>query len=238
MLMRIGLIAALVLGAAAPAAAVPAKIIILRHGEKQDAFALCDVGVQRSLALSAQYLGKGAKKSLFASGESPAAFFTITLHTLELASPAAQTWNLPLVDYSAVPIKKSPLGDSEVVLNARTQQAAADVLTNPLYNGKTVVLVWEHKHIANKKLEEAYPNDKVTLRQLLGLDQISGNPVPDKWEGDNYDYFWIVTYGNAGSPVPTAFTTRIQHFDYPYDGVPHNEWGKPEDLPKGSGCKS
>ena len=236
MLMRLGLVAALVLGTVAPAVAVPAKIIILRHGEKQDAFALCSVGVQRSLALSTQYLGKGAKDSLFASGETPAAFLVITLHTLELASPAAQTWNAPLVDYSAVPIKDNPLGDSEIVLNTRTQQAAADVLTNPLYKGKTVVLVREHKHIANKKLEKAYPNEKVTLRQLLGLDKISGDPVPDKWEGDNYDYFWIVTYGNAGSAVPTAFTTQKQHFDKPYDGVPHNDWGKPATLPKD--CKS
>ena len=197
MLMRIGLIATLVLGAVAPAAAVPAKIIILRHGEKQDAFALCDVGVQRSLALSAQYLGKGAKKSLFASGEAPAAFFTITLHTLELASPAAQTWNLPLVDYSAVPIKKNPLGNSEAVLNLRTQQAAADVLNNPLYNGKTVLLVWEHKHIANKKLEEAYPNDKVTLRQLLGSTSSDPGPIP---EGDNYNYLFLERdHGAAGS---------------------------------------
>jgi hypothetical protein len=234
MLMRVLLAISLVLGVAAPAAALPAKIIILRHGEKQDAFALCDVGVQRSLALSVQYLGKGAKDSLFASGETPAAFFVITLHTLELASPAAQTWAAPLIDYSAVPIKNNPLGDSEAVLNVRTQQAAADVLTNPLYNGKTVVLVWEHKHIASKKLEKAYPGQQVTLRQLLGLDKLAGNPVPDKWEGDNYDYFWIVTYGN--SPVPTGFTAQKQHFDKPYDGVPHNDWGKPATLP--SDCKS
>lgn len=238
MLTRLAFIAALVFGFSAPAYAVPARIIILRHGEKQDGFQLCGVGVQRSLALAAQYLGKGATDSLFASGETPAAFFSITLHTLELASPAAQSWSLPQTLYSAVPIAgNSTYGDSEVVLNARTQQAAADVLTNPAWNGKTVVLVWEHKHIANKKLEKAYPGQKVTLRQLLGLDQL-GSQVPDKWEGDNYDYFWSVTYGNPGSPVPTAFTSTKQNFDKPYDAVPHNDWGTPETLPKNSGCKS
>ena len=46
---------------ASSAGATPAQIVILRHGEKQDAYRLCDVGVQRSLALAAQYLGKGAK---------------------------------------------------------------------------------------------------------------------------------------------------------------------------------
>ncbi len=237
MLMRSVLIGSLLLGACTPALAVPAEIIILRHGEKQDGFALCSVGVQRSLALATQYLGKGAKDSLFASGTAPAAFFSITLHTLELASPAAQTWSLPQTLYSAVPIPNNPLGDSEAVLNARTQAAAADVLTNPAWNGKIVVLVWEHKHIANKKLEAAYPGQKVTLRQLLALDAL-GAQVPDTWKGDNYDYFWTVTYGNAGSPVPTAFTASKQHFDAPYDAVPHNDWDTPETLPKNSGCKS
>ncbi|MEI9996471.1 MAG: hypothetical protein WDM91_17880 [Rhizomicrobium sp.] len=238
MLSRVLLAFSLLVASGIGAAAVPARIIILRHGEKQDGFALCSVGVQRSLALSTQYLGKGAADSLFASGETPAAFVTITLHTLELASPAAQTWSLPQSLYSAVPISGSPLGDSTAVLNMRTQEAVADVLTNPLYNGKTVVMIWEHKHIANKKLEAAYPGQKITLRQLLGLDAL-GSQVPDTWKGDNYDYFWIVTYGTAGSPVPTAFTAQKQHFTASaYAAVPHNDWGKKEKLPANSGCKS
>ena len=238
MFTRLAFIAALTVGFTAPAFAVPARIIILRHGEKQNGFALCSVGVQRSLALAAQYLGRGAKASLFASGETPAAFFSITLHTLEFASPAAQSWSLPQTLYSAVPIAgNSTYGDGVVVLNARTQQAAADVLTNPAWNGKTVVLVWEHKHIANKTLEAAYPGQKVTLRQLLNLDQL-GSQVPDTWEGDNYDYFWTVTYGTAGSSVPTAFTSTKQNFAAPFAAVPHNDWGKKENLPSKSGCKS
>jgi hypothetical protein len=62
----------------APAAhAAPQQIIILRHGEKQDAYRLC--GVQRSLALATQYLGKGAKDSLFPRGRAPDGFIAITL---------------------------------------------------------------------------------------------------------------------------------------------------------------
>ena len=169
---RLLLTATFLLALCSQALALPAKIIILRHGEKQDSFELCSVGVQRSLALATQYLGKGAKDSLFASDETPAAFFSITLHTLELVSPSAQSWNAPTIMYSAVPIKNSAYGDSEDVLNARTQQAANDVLTNPAWNGKTVVMVWEHKHIANKKLEKPGSGKKVTLRELLNLDQL------------------------------------------------------------------
>jgi hypothetical protein len=236
MLTRLALAAALVAGVCSPVAAVPAKIIILRHSEKLNGFALCTVGVQRSLALAAQYLGKGATDSLFASGETPAAFFSITLHTLELASPAAQSWSLPQQLYSAVPIKgNTTYGDGVAVLNARTQEAVADVLNNPAWNGKTVVLVWEHKHIANKTLEAAYPGEKVTLRQLLGLDQLA-SPPPDTWKGDNYDYFWVVTYN--GTTTPTGLTIIKQHFGKPYDAVPHNDWGKKEKLAKKSGCGS
>ena len=53
------------------ALAAPARIILLRHGEKQNAWALCPVGVERSQALRAQYLGKHAQNSLFRPGETP-----------------------------------------------------------------------------------------------------------------------------------------------------------------------
>jgi hypothetical protein len=76
----------------APAFATPARIIILRHGEKAGAWKLCGVGQARADALAATYLGRNAAKSLFAAGEEPAAFLAITLHTLELAAPAAATW--------------------------------------------------------------------------------------------------------------------------------------------------
>jgi hypothetical protein len=48
-----------VLGAEA-AQAHPARIVILRHGEKKNGSELCSVGQLRAQALSDQYLGKGA----------------------------------------------------------------------------------------------------------------------------------------------------------------------------------
>ena len=50
----------LTVGIAPDAVAEPARIIILRHGEKADPYRLCDVGMQRSLALTSRYLGRGA----------------------------------------------------------------------------------------------------------------------------------------------------------------------------------
>ncbi len=213
------------------AVAEPARIIILRHGEKADAYRLCDIGVQRSRALAARYLGRGSDASLFATGGGPDAFFAITLHTLELISPAATTWRKPVITYSVLPQRGQSAADATRVLNERTQEAVADVMAN--WNGKTVVMVWEHHHIADEKLEQSFPDQKVTLRQLLSLDAIS--TVPKTWPGSNYDYFWIVDYG-AGSDRPPRFEMSKQSFAPPYQMVPSNDWGAASTLPKG--CKS
>ena len=105
MKIRIILAALLLAACAQTALAAPARIIILRHGEKADKWKLCEIGRQRADALALNYLGKGAAKSLFTEGNDPAFFFAITLHTLELASPAAASWSKPLILYSVVPEK-------------------------------------------------------------------------------------------------------------------------------------
>jgi hypothetical protein len=89
----------------AAAFAAPSRIIILRHGEKEGAWKLCGVGQARADALAATYLGRNAAQSLFAAGEEPAAFLAITLHTLELAAPAAATWDLPVTMFPVLPLK-------------------------------------------------------------------------------------------------------------------------------------
>jgi hypothetical protein len=236
----LGLLSTMLLGLPiSPVAyAVPKQIIILRHGEKADGYKLCPVGQQRSLALQANYLGKGAASSLFPIGSGPDAILAITLHTLELASPSAQSWSLPMQLYSVVPLPDMSKNDETLQLNLRTQQAAQDVLNNPNWNGKTIVMVWEHDHIAKKKLEKEFPNQKITLRQLLNLDQLPASmKVPESWEGDNYDYFWIIDYGTPNSTVPTGFSMQKQTFPKPYQHVPDNDWGKPEKLPQGNGCR-
>lgn len=215
------------------AAAAPSQIIVLRHGEKQDAYRLCEVGVQRSLALAAQYLGKGARDSLFAKGRSPDAFIAITLHTLELVSPAAQSWGKPVILYSALPMHGQTDAQATATLNQRTQEAARDVMTGAQWQGKTVVMVWEHHHIADRRLEREYPSEKVTLRQLLNLDMPS---VPETWHGSNFDYLWIVDYAKGGSR-PTRFQARKQMFAAPFEAVPSNDWGTPPSYPANSKCE-
>ena len=125
--------------------AAPARVIILRHGEKATSYKLCGIGQKRADALANTYLGRGTAKSLFADGEAPAAILAITLHTLELAAPSAASWGEPLTLYSALPDKGADDDERAEALNRRTQEAAHDVMTDPRYAGKTVVMVWEHK---------------------------------------------------------------------------------------------
>ncbi|MBN8953400.1 MULTISPECIES: hypothetical protein [unclassified Rhizobium] len=214
------------------AIAQPAQIIIARHAEKLDPYALCDMGVQRSQALAQQYLGRGASQSLFGT-KGPDAILAIGLHPIETSTPAAQSWGMPVIAYTALPVKGEKGRAATVIENLRTQQAARDVLSEPLYDSKTVLMVWEHDHIAKAKLEREFPGEKVTLRQLLHLDQIAG--VPDTWPDATYDYFWIIDYA-PGNPVPVKFRMERQVFAPPFDSLPTNDWGEAEPNHITAGC--
>jgi hypothetical protein len=228
------LLATILLGACvASALAAPARLIILRHGEKADDWKLCSVGAQRAEALAQNYLGRGAAKSLFEAGEEPAALYAITLHTLELLSPAAATWKRPIVLYSAMPeaTKKA----FTRTLNRQTREAVQDLLADPALAGKTVVLAWEHRHIANAELEAKFAGEKVTLRQLLKLDSLPD--VPATWPDENFDYFWIVEFP-ANSSEPSKFSMLKQEFGASFANVPSNDWGAPDGLDESSGCET
>ena len=162
------------------------------------------------------------------------AILAITLHPIETITPVAQSWNLPVIAYTVVPGGEEDDTAKEIEINRRTQEAAHEVLTDPRFAGKTVVMTWEHKHIAKSKLEKAYPGQQVTLRQLLRLDQIAG--VPKSWSDSNYDFFWIVDYAPS-KPVPKGFHMVRQAFTVPFDKLPANDWEEPEPQHVEAGCK-
>jgi hypothetical protein len=231
MLIRLGLAAAIALGLVGSAAAAPSRIIILRHGEKADAWKLCGIGKDRAEALALNYLGHDAARSLFKPDEPPAFFFAITLHTAETAAPSVESWKKPIILFPVTP--NSDQAAMTNTLNGRTQEAAANIMQNPALHGKTVVMVWEHRHIANANLEKKYEGEAVTLRQLLKLDILPG--VPATWPDDNFDYFWVVDFPED-SNVPSKFTMVKQEFGKSFPDVPTNDWGKPENLDASSGC--
>jgi hypothetical protein len=235
MTIRLALVALLFAAVTQVALAAPSRIIILRHGEKADDWKLCEVGQQRAKALALNYLGKDAAKSLFSQGDEPAFFFAITLHTIELATPAVTTWSKPIILYSVVPAAAGGETEFTKQLNRRTQDAARNILANPALNGKTVVMVWEHKHIANEKLEAQFENEAVTLRQLFKLDILPG--VPKTWPDETFNYFWILDFPEK-SNVPSKFSMQKQEFGVSFPKVPSNDWGAPDGLDASSGCKT
>lgn len=234
MLTRLLVVAFLLAVATSTALAAPSRIIILRHGEKADDWKLCEIGQQRAKALALTYLGRDAVKSLFAEGEEPAFFFAITPNTAALASPSVASWNKPVILYSAVPQAGVSGNEFSAALNQRTQEAARNVLANPTLEGKTVVMVWEHKHIADETLEAQHENEPVTLRQLFKLDILPG--VPKTWPGENYDYFWIVGFP-PNSNVPSKFTMMKQELGASFPKLPANDWATPDGLDAATGCK-
>jgi broad specificity phosphatase PhoE len=217
--------------AATPVESQPSRIIILRHAEKANAYALCELGRERANALAKQFLGQGGTQSLFAPGERPAAFMAVTLHPLETITPAAQTWGLPVIDYSVVPNKDEDDDAKEAEINARTQEAARDLMSKHEFDRKTVVVAWEHKHIASRKLEKDYRGQEVTFRQLLRLGE-----APESWSDSNYDDFWIVDYA-PGNPNPIKFEAVKQTFTPPFDAIPAPDWEAPEPKHIEAGCK-
>jgi hypothetical protein len=232
MWIRLAIFAALLAASVTAVLAAPSRIVILRHGEKADDWKLCETGRQRAQALKYNYLGKDAAKSLFTEDAPPAYFFAITLHTMELATPAVESWGKPIIYYSVLP--EADEKKFTEALNARTREAAGNILNNPALKGKTVVMVWEHRHIANKALDDKYQREAaVTLRQLFHLDILPG--VPREWPDDNFDYFWIVDFPE-NSNVPSRFEMVKQEFGKSFPDVPANDWGEPDGLDAGSGC--
>jgi hypothetical protein len=131
-------------------------------------------------------------------------------------------------------MREHPDGVNLQSLNQRTQTAAQEVLTSPIWTGRTVVMTWEHRHIASKQLEAQFPGEKVTLRQLLNLDRL--RDVPDTWPEPTYNHFWMIDYPR-GSTVPSQFRQLKQIFGSPYEAVPSNDWGEPFQLPAGTRCR-
>jgi len=232
MFRRLAFAGALLAVSVATAFAAPSRIVILRGGEAADAWKLCEVGQQRAQALKYNYLGDKAAKSLFTEEEPPAFFFALTPPTAALIAPVVDSWNKPVIFYSVLP--QDDEKDTAEALNVRTREAAGNILNNPTLRDKTVVMVWERTHIADKALDAKYEREAaVTLRQLFHLDILPG--VPREWPEDNHDYFWIIDFPK-NSNVPSKFEMVKQEFGKSFPHVPANDWGKPDGLDAKSGC--
>lgn len=216
------------------AEAAPERLVIIRHGEKLNTWNLCNTGLERAQALNRQYLGVNATAPVFPT-DPPAAILTLTIHTIETAQPTAHSRNIPTINYVTLPAAGLSDAQLEAVMNHQNRLAVHDLMNDPRYNGKQVLMFWEHFHTASAALEARYPGEQVTLRQLLKLDQAPfDKQVPATWPDSNYNFFWIIDFNPDGSIK--AFNTQRQHYDGRFATLPDNDWGSPENLPATSLC--
>ncbi|QRG05513.1 hypothetical protein EZH22_20910 [Xanthobacter dioxanivorans] len=217
-----------------PAPAAPQRIVLVRHGEKGGPWTLCQVGRDRARALATYYLGKDAQKSAFRPGETPKAILAISLHTLETVFPAADSWQMPVVFYAAMPeMVDGRFVLSEARLSQRTREAARDILEKPEWAGQTLLLYWEHDHVARTSDDPEGTEHKSTLYDQLGLGALTD--VPRIWPDNTYDYIWFIDFDQkTGKPI--SFSMMKEEFGAPFEDLPQNDWGQPEGLKPSSGC--
>lgn len=150
--------------------AVPSQAILLRHGEKPPTGnELSLKGQQRAAALVPFFLGNsfvteyGMPIAIFVEKPLPSGEQTRALMTMKaLATAVNITPNISFDKEDIVPI-------------------ATEILTNPTYSGKMVVVCWEHNAIP-------------PIASALGATN-----CPTTWDKDDYDRLWILTFNQDGT---------------------------------------
>jgi hypothetical protein len=152
------------------AAARPAEVIIIRHAEKPaTGNELNQKGRERAAAL--------------------VPYFLETPELLEFKTPVAIYAPLPSHEGSSVRSSETvtPLARAlqmRINNSFHKDQIAAlarEILTDPRYNGRTVLICWEHKVIPE-------------IAKALGA-----QTAPDKWHGEAFDRTWIIKYASEGT---------------------------------------
>jgi hypothetical protein len=161
--------------AAAAALAQPAQVLIIRHGEQPPAphaTTLSLKGQERAMALapfftqSFDLIGHGLPVALFATKVTP-----------EDRSQRTQETLTPLSRYLKVPIQAR-------FMHKEFAWLAQEIMTNPAYKNKTVLVCWDHRYIPQ-------------LAASLGI-----RPEPGTWPEAVFDRIWIITFkGGTASRV-------------------------------------
>ena len=174
----LSLFSALLMSASAHTAlAQPAQIILIRHAEKpadpEDPH-LSPAGVKRAERL-ASFVMTDPAMSRFGL---PVAVFA-TQSTKHGNGQRTQETVAPLARALKLPVQTPFLSKDYAAL-------AKQVLANPAYTGKSVLIAWNHDEIAK-------------LAGALGV-----KPRPPKWKSSVFDKVYIISYQN-GKPTLATF---------------------------------
>ena len=149
----------------------PNTILIIRHAEKPSdelqSPELAPEGKERAKALARLFEASTDRPKPFPEPDFIfAARNTKQSHRpLDTVSVLAKTINVPVnSSYS----------------NGAYSQLARELLHNPKYAGKTILICWHHG----------------TIPQLA--QQLNATGIPDSWKGSVYDRVWQISYDNEG----------------------------------------
>jgi hypothetical protein len=178
-------LAACVLWASA-ARGQPAQVILIRHAEKPpEGHDLSLKGRERAAALAPFFLG--APEVL--TYKTPAAIYAQAVtkedrsrRPIETVTPLAKALMLDLI---------TRYGHSDY------PQMAKDVLANPDYKGKMVLICWEHKVIPD-------------MAKAFGV-----KDAPAKWHGETFDRLWVITFNADGTTTFRDLPQRLLFGDSP-----------------------
>ena len=149
--------------------AKPLRVMIIRHAEKptdEKSDHLSPVGYQRAEALKKlfevhpEYAEPHLPDYLFAARYTPGESSARAIETL---TPLAQSLNMPLHDDWS---------------SDRSEEFGKELLTNPLYNDKIILIAWKHSEIPN-------------LASGLGA------PCKSAWNSKVFDRVWLIDYSGS-----------------------------------------
>ncbi len=177
--------AAAVFCCAAGALAAPAQVILIRHAEKPEyGNQLSERGFRRAEALVRFFRDEAAVTRYGA----PAAIYAAapkhedsSIRSIQTVQPLADALGLaPLVKFT----------------RGQAHKLAVDIMENPAYDGRMVLVCWQHGNLSDIVLE---------LAEYGGATQTA---LPGEWPDKVYDRAWILDFDGGGV---TAFSDIPQH---------------------------
>jgi hypothetical protein len=176
------------------ASAFPKEIVIVRHGDKLAQLdpgpTLSPKGQGRAMALALYYLPKfGEPDYIFAADPEQAVGKNSSIRELQTIAPLANTVAAKHHD-TGFPILH-PYGSSDYT------KLADDLLHNKNYEGKKVVVCWNHTSIPQ-------------LANALGV-----KPVLPKWPSADFDSVFVLTFNDSGL---NQFTELHNQYPVSFDG--------------------
>jgi phosphohistidine phosphatase SixA len=167
-----GLMVLLAVAACAQVQAQPGQVLIIRHAEKPDGDSadLSPEGQKRAEALPRLFMKSADRPDPFPT---PDFIFATKMskdsnRPIETVTPLAKSLNLDI---------NARFADAEYA------QLAAELLTNPRYTGKTVLVCWHHG-----KIRELAQELKVA-------------DVPEHWRDTMFDGVWVITYKDGNGKL-------------------------------------